>query len=72
MTFVDASDVKTSNWIRWINCARNKNEESVKAKECYGKVVYQTIKDIYPGKELFVYYGEEYAKLLGIDTKQFP
>ena len=29
---------------------------------------YVTFKDIYPGQELLIYYGDGYASTLGIDT----
>ena len=31
-----------------------------------GQIYYRTFKHIYPGTELLVWYGEEYAKELGI------
>lgn len=36
-----------------------------------GEIIYKAIRNIYPGEELLVYYGHEYAKNLGINTEQF-
>jgi SET domain-containing protein len=37
----------------------------------FGEVFYKAIRDIDAGEELLVYYGEKYAKGLGINTTQF-
>ncbi len=36
----------------------------------YGKIYYRSLCDISPGTELLVFYGEEYAKELGIGVKK--
>ena len=70
--YIDGGRIETSNWPRWINCPNNSRQENVKGVSCMGKVIYITFKPICPGQELFVYYGDGYASLLGIDVKQFP
>lgn len=65
--YVDAYNILTSNWLRFLNCPRDEPEENVKVYECYGKIYYMTTKDVYPGTELLVHYGEAYAKELGIE-----
>lgn len=67
--FIDAYNVDTSNWTRWVNCARSDDEESVEWMYCAGKVFYMTRKDVYPGQELLMYYGDPYAQTLGITYK---
>ena len=59
---IDGYDERTSTWIRWVNCARHVKEQNVDMKECYGKAYYMTIKDVHPGEELLVFYGDEYAQ----------
>ena len=39
--------------------------------QCYGKIWYLLYKDVWPGKELLIYYGEEYARRLNIDIKNY-
>ena len=68
---VDAEHVDTSNYIRWINCARNIRELNVDSHQCYGKILYRTRHDVKPGTELLVFYGFGYARRLNIDVKQF-
>ena len=68
--YIDGADMRTSNWLRWLNCPRSLAEENVRGLYCYGKVLYVTIKDVYPGQELFVYYGHDYAYRLGIDIDE--
>ncbi len=69
--YIDAYNLENGNYLRWINCARNREEENVMVYECKGKIYYATIKDIYPEQELLVYYGSNYAKDLGIDPSVF-
>ena len=71
IALVDAGDLATSNWLRWVNCARSQREQNVIARECRGKIYYQTLKDIAPFSELLVYYGDNFAKDLGINTERF-
>ena len=54
-----------SNWMRYVNCARNEAEQNLIAYQYRGQIYYRSIKEIQPGKELLVYYGEEYAKGVG-------
>jgi hypothetical protein len=69
--YLDAHNIETSNFLRWINCARTPQEENVIVCECKGKIYYKTIRDILPGQELLVYYGASYAKELDIDSSKF-
>ena len=39
--------------------------------QCQSKVFYVLKRDVYPGQELLVYYGAEYAETLNIDTEPF-
>ena len=64
--FIDGRDEECSNWLRFINCARNEEEQNLVAFQFKGHIYYRTFKPIYPGNELLVWYGEEYAKDLGI------
>jgi hypothetical protein len=70
--YVDAKKEHVSNWLRFINCSRHVSEENVMMHTCYGHVFYRTKVDIPPGKEILVYYGEDYAKgTLGIDVDTY-
>ena len=35
-----------------------------------GEIYYRTVKDIYPGTELLLWYGDHYAKELGISVAE--
>ena len=42
------------------------------AKECYGRVLYMTSKDVIPGQELLIYYGNKYmTELLKLDLNLY-
>jgi len=64
--YIDAKNEEHANWLRFINCARNEKEQNLLSFQSRGKIYCYTIKDILPGKELLVWYGEQYVKLLGL------
>ena len=64
--FVDGHDESNSNWMRFVNCSRSEDEQNLVAFQYRGKIYYRTYKAINPGKELLVWYGEVYARELGI------
>ncbi len=69
--FVDGRETETSNWLRYVNCSRKQTEENVYLLQCFDKPFYITWKDVYPGQELLLYYGDEYAKTLNIDLSLY-
>ncbi|KAK3908607.1 Histone-lysine N-methyltransferase PRDM9 [Frankliniella fusca] len=66
---VDALDVTHSNWMRYVNCARHAGEENLHPYQHKGRLYYRTVTDIPAHAELLVWYGDSYAKDLGIDPK---
>ncbi|KAI8512794.1 Histone-lysine N-methyltransferase prdm9 [Branchiostoma belcheri] len=68
--YIDATDVTKSSWMRYVNCARNEEEQNLVAFQYYRNIYYRTYKPIRPGTELLVWYGNEYAKELGISEKE--
>ena len=67
--YIDGKDEKYSNWLRFINCSRTESEQNLVAFQFYGEIYYRVYKKIEPGKELLVWYGDEYAQELGIDME---
>ncbi|CAF0923232.1 unnamed protein product [Didymodactylos carnosus] len=70
--YVDANDPRRSNWLRYVNCPNKQENENLMAVQFNGELYYKTLRDIEAGEELFVYYGEEYAKALGIKPFEYP
>ncbi|XP_056636971.1 histone-lysine N-methyltransferase PRDM9-like [Diorhabda sublineata] len=68
---IDGSDEKYSNYLRYVNCARNVSEQNLIAYQYKRELYYRTSKDIFPGEELLIYYGNSFAKNLGINTKSY-
>lgn len=64
--FVDGHNESQSNWMRFVNCSRCEDEQNLVAYQFRGEMYYRTYKSIKPGQELLVWYGESYAKDLGI------
>ncbi|KAG8239189.1 hypothetical protein J437_LFUL018789, partial [Ladona fulva] len=69
--FVDASNPQTSNWMRYVNCARHEEEQNLVAFQHKGEIYYRTVNIIEKGEELLVWYGDQYGKQLGINCKEF-
>ena len=69
--YIDGGMLGRSNWLRWLNCPTNTHQHNVDGMYCMGKMLYMTRRAIVPGEEMNVYYGDEYAEALNIDTKQF-
>ncbi|XP_065902700.1 histone-lysine N-methyltransferase PRDM9-like [Dysidea avara] len=66
--FLDGKNDEHSNWLRFINCARNEAEQNLLSFQYHGEIYYRTIKHITPNSELLVWYGEEYAKDMGLSV----
>ncbi|XP_075915045.1 uncharacterized protein LOC142908360 [Petromyzon marinus] len=70
--YVDAQDESKSNWMRFVNCARNEQEQNLVAFQHRGQIYYRTFRAVGPGSELLVWYGEEFAQELGIACEAEP
>ncbi|CAG5119181.1 unnamed protein product, partial [Candidula unifasciata] len=66
--FVDGKDPSRSNWMRYVNCARHEDEQCVTAYQYQGDIYYRSHKPICAGTEILVYYGDSYARDLGINS----
>ncbi|XP_034249897.1 uncharacterized protein LOC117650522 [Thrips palmi] len=66
--FLDGEDVTKSNWMRYVNCARNIGEQNLHAFQHAGCVYYRTVRPVPAHTELLVWYGDSYAQDLGIDS----
>ena len=65
---MDGRDESKGNWMRFVNCSRSEDEQNLVSFQFRGKIYYRTYKPISPGKELLVWYGESYARDLGLST----
>ena len=52
--------------IRYVNCARDGEEQNLVVFQYRGGIVYRCCKPIAPGEELLIWYAEDYARDLGI------
>ncbi|XP_072918409.1 histone-lysine N-methyltransferase PRDM7-like [Hemitrygon akajei] len=66
LEYIDAQDESKSNWMRFVNCARKEEEQNLVAFQHCGNIYYRTCKPVPPDCELLVWYGDDYAKELGI------
>jgi hypothetical protein len=67
---VNANEETVSNWMRYVNCARSESEQNLVAFQHKGDIYYRSYKDIPPGTELLVWYGQDYGKELGIHREE--
>ncbi|XP_041372519.1 uncharacterized protein LOC121385797 [Gigantopelta aegis] len=63
---LDAIEHSTSNWLRYVNSACTKQDQNLISLQCGDKVFYYSLRPIYPGEELFNWYGGQYDDYLGI------
>ncbi|XP_077867387.1 histone-lysine N-methyltransferase PRDM7-like [Saccoglossus kowalevskii] len=52
--FVDGKEETKSNWMRFINCARNESEQNLVAFQYHGEIYYRSFKAISKGCELLM------------------
>ncbi|XP_060756693.1 histone-lysine N-methyltransferase PRDM9-like [Neoarius graeffei] len=62
--YINAKRETHVNWMRYVNCARNEEEQNLVAFEYQGRILYRCCRSINPGQELLVWYEEEYTKEL--------
>ncbi|KAF5881726.1 histone-lysine N-methyltransferase PRDM9-like, partial [Clarias magur] len=60
--YIDAKREMYANWMRYVNCGRNDEEQNLVAFQYRGEILYRCCRPIDPGQELLVWYEEEYAK----------
>ena len=68
MHLVDGRDAFQSNWLRYVNCSRSTADQNIRAVQYDGNIYYMATKQIEIGDELLAFYGEKFAKILGIKT----
>lgn len=56
------------NWMKLINCARNSIEQNLALVQDGKQLFYESCRDIIPGEELLVWYGNSYNMFMGIPT----
>ncbi|XP_066214194.1 histone-lysine N-methyltransferase PRDM9-like isoform X3 [Saccopteryx leptura] len=64
--YVDGKDESWANWMRYVNCARNDEEQNLVAFQYHRQIFYRTCQVIRPGSELLIGYSDEYGQKLGI------
>lgn len=56
----------SGNWMSIVQCARFPDEQNLIAVQVQGQIFYEACKDVQPGQELLVWYGDCYMQFLGI------
>ncbi|XP_062515942.1 putative histone-lysine N-methyltransferase PRDM6 [Corticium candelabrum] len=65
--YIDASQSPSTNWMKFIQSARHSGEQNMVVFQFQTSLFYKTTRDIEPGEELLVWYGEEeYIQCMGI------
>ncbi|XP_038143720.1 PR domain zinc finger protein 14 [Cyprinodon tularosa] len=63
--FVDGRGT-SGNWMSLVKCARFPEEQNLITVQDQGQIYYEACKEITPGQELLVWYGDCYTQFLGI------
>ncbi|GAA6099513.1 zinc finger protein 271-like isoform X1, partial [Tachysurus ichikawai] len=64
--YIDGQSEMQSNWMRYVNCARNEEEQNLVAFQYRGGILYRCCQPIKPGQELMMWYKDDYGKNLGL------
>ncbi|XP_058515271.1 histone-lysine N-methyltransferase PRDM7-like [Ochotona princeps] len=64
--YVDGKDTSLANWMRYVNCACNDEEQNLVAFHYHRHIFYRTCQVIKAGCELLIWYGYENGQKLGI------
>ncbi|XP_066216080.1 histone-lysine N-methyltransferase PRDM9-like isoform X3 [Saccopteryx leptura] len=64
--YVDGKDESWANWMRYVNCARDDEEQNLVAFQYRRQIFYRTCRVIKPDCELLVGYSDECGQKLGI------
>ena len=64
--YIDGKDEATSNWMRYVNCPKNSDEENLKTWPYKKSIYYITNSTVEPDTELLVWCGGDYAKDHGV------
>ena len=70
MHLVDGRDAFQSNWLRYVNCSKSIGDQNIRAVQYDGNIYYMATKQIEIGDELLTFYGEKFARILGIKTSK--
>ena len=55
---IDGTDEQHSNWMRFVNCARNDEEQNLLVMQYRGEIYYKTLAPVEAGSELLVWYQD--------------
>ncbi|KAF4081649.1 hypothetical protein AMELA_G00163500 [Ameiurus melas] len=64
--YIDGEREMHSNWMRYVNCARNEEEQNLVAFQYRGGILYRCCQPIKKGQELLMWYKDDYGKDLGL------
>ena len=56
----------SGNWMSLVKCARFPEEQNLVAVQAQGQIFYEACREVPPGEELLVWYGDCYVQFLGI------
>lgn len=64
-------DKTKNNWLSRVNSANYRHDQNIMGTQYKGKIYYRVCKPIGPGVEFFTYYGDKYARKMGVNPKIF-
>ena len=67
---VDGSDEQNSNWMRFVNCARDNKEQNLVAVQFRGEIFYKTCVSVEAGSELLVWFEDSVSCGTSTQTEQ--
>lgn len=67
---VDGTDEQHSNWMRFVNCARDSKEQNLVAVQFRGEIYYKTCNHVESGSELLMWYDDSVSLEMDDSTQK--
>ena len=64
---IDAADPSCSNRLRFVNSPTKGSEENAVPVSCEEIIFYMTTRDVEPGTELLLWYGDSNGRFVGVN-----
>ena len=67
---IDGTDEKHSNWMRFVNCARDNKEQNLVAIQFHSEIYFKTCAPVEADSELLVWYEDSCKKAIDSSTQK--
>jgi len=69
ITYIDGQALEDGNWMAMVNSPPREDDASLFSFQYVQDIYYKATRDIFPGEEITVWYGDPYSLELGLEVK---